>query len=343
MKWNRHTYSDRDFTFIGLSLTIFLGVSAYIGCSMLHVGIADPLVAALILGIGVRLGLPLSNSLERSLQMTWTLCVPVGIFFYGMKNLNFMNYTQVDPKFMILAVAVISVYFGVIFLLGKRLRQKREIMCLTATGSAICGGSAIAIAAPAVNGKADDVSISLLAVVVASLVGLFVGLPFLATTFNLVNETYGILSGSVLQMTGFVKSAASSPPFLLETALPEDVLAQALSVKTFRYLGLLVAIPLFASFVRGKFYIPWVLWLFVGAGLLGTLICIRMPMFYSQSLVRFLNPAYRISWSIAMAALGLNADAKLLLSDEGAKALFVAVCGMFAAILTFFVGYTLIT
>lgn len=288
------------------------------------------------------MGLPLSDTLERALHYTWTLCIPVGIFFYGMKNLNFINDTRIDPRFMILAAAVVTVYFTVVLLLGRKLGQKKEIMCLTATGSAICGGSAIAITAPAVNGKPNDVSISLLAVVVAALIGLFILLPFLAATFNLMDVTYGILCGSILQLTGFVKSAAASTPFLRETQLPEVMMAQALSVKSFRYLGLLVAIPLFASMIRRRFYIPWILWLFLGAGLLGTLIAMNMPVYYSETLVGVLNPCYRISWAIAMAALGLNADVKLLLSDEGAKALIAATGGMAAAIAVFFLGYFLI-
>lgn len=51
MKTTRFKYSDRAFTVLGLALALFLGLSAFLGCTMLNVGYADPLVVALILGI----------------------------------------------------------------------------------------------------------------------------------------------------------------------------------------------------------------------------------------------------------------------------------------------------
>ena len=125
----------------------------------------------------------------------------------------------------------------------------------------------------------------------------------------------------------------------LSRQLPEkELVALALSVKAARYLGLLIAIPLFASLVQKRLYVPWPLWLFLGAGLLGTWIHVTHRTFYSATLIPIVKPLYGISWSVAMAAIGLNADVRQLLSNNGAKALVMALAGCGAAIGTFFIG-----
>lgn len=116
-----------------------------------------------------------------------------------------------------------------------------------------------------------------------------------------------------------------------------------LSVKASRYLGLLIAIPLFASLTQKRLYLPWTLWLFLGAGLLGTWICGAHRDFYHTTLIPAVKPLYGISWSVAMAAIGLNADVRQLLSNNGAKALIMAFTGCGAAMLTFFLGSLLLT
>lgn len=322
----------------GYGLAVGMGITAYILHTVTPSSITDPLVIALILGILARTVIPFHSDLRGAFTAAPRIFIPVGIVLYAVKNLNFIRYGQVEFKTTLLLLVIIAVYIGVILVLGKVLRQKTEITCLTATGSAICGASAIAITAPAVEGESDDVSISLLSVVVAAFIGLFIALPFIAATLNMTSEMYGFFSGSVLQMTGFVKSAASNPPFLTETLSPAQAVKYAMSIKAVRYLGLLAALPLLASITRRKVYLPWVLWLFLGAGIAGTLLCARYPVFYAERMIPVINPCYQILWSVAMAALGLNADARLLLSNQGAKAIVMAMAGMTAAILTFFVG-----
>ena len=227
------------------------------------------------------------------------------------------------------------VYIMLILYLGKKLSQQRKITYLTAAGSAICGASAIAIVAPAIDADSDDISISLLSVAMASFVGLYIIIPFLATSFDMDGELYALLSGSVLQFTGAVRASIADIDYLNSALTKDQLTSLAMSVKAFRYIGLLVVIPLFASYVRKRFHMPGALWIFFISGIIGTLISIVNEQFYSSLLIPFVNPIYEISWSIAMAAVGLNVDMKGLLSNNGSKALIMAFAGFFLAIATF--------
>jgi uncharacterized integral membrane protein (TIGR00698 family) len=322
----------------GLAAAALIGILAYVLKAVWRSPVADPLVIAMVAGVIIRTGVGRRTAFLSGFTAAPRICIPAGIAFYAFRNLNFVQFAEVRPTSIVLGALIVSVYFATILVLGRLLRQKDRISYLTATGSGICGASAIAVASPALDADSDDISVSLLAVTAAAVVALFTILPFVATTFRMTDRTYGLLSGSVLQITGFVKAAVASLPFLTRQLSDNELVSLALSVKAARYLGLMIAIPLFASLIQKRFYIPWVLWLFVGAGILGTWVCAAHRQFYVTTLIPVVKPIYGISWSIAMAAIGLNADVRQLLSNNGAKALIMAFAGCVAAIMTFFIG-----
>jgi uncharacterized integral membrane protein (TIGR00698 family) len=322
----------------GLAVAGLIGSLAYGLTRVLNQPVADPLVVAMISGIMIRTIAGDSAALRRGFSAAPLICIPAGIAFYALKNLNFVTFAEVRPGSLVLTASTLFVYFVTILLVGRALGQKEQVSYLTAAGSAVCGASAIAITAPAVKADSQDISVSILAVTIAAVVALFILLPFVATTCDLTDQSYGILSGAVLQLTGFVKAAAQNVPFLRRELSDQNLVSLALSVKAARYLGLLIAIPLFASFAQKRFYIPWVLWVFLAAGLLGTLICVTHQHFYVQTLIPIVRPIYTVSWAIALAAIGLNVDIRILFSSQGTKALITAFAGCTAAIITFFVG-----
>jgi uncharacterized integral membrane protein (TIGR00698 family) len=322
----------------GLCISVFIGAAAYTASTMTHSPIADPLVAAMLLGIIVRSIIGENERFKLGFGYAVKIFLPIGIPLYAIKNLNFAEYAKMETKMLFVPALLILTYFVVIFVLGKILKQKKEVTYLTAAGSAICGASAIAITSPAVNAESDDVSVSLSAVALAGLVALFIILPFCATVFGMTNKAYGILCGASLQFTGFVKAAMSNVSYLTAEIAADKAASLALSIKAARYLGLLMFIPVFASLSKGKFSVPWILWLFLISGIIGTFIYMRNQGFYGKILIPSIKPVYNVSWSIAMAAVGLNANIKELLSNKGAKALIMAFAGFISAIVVFFIS-----
>ncbi len=78
------------------------------------------------------------------------------------------------------------------------------------------------------------------------------------------------------------------------------------------------------------------------SGLIGTSIYIGNEVFYTDKLIPVIKPVYNILWAIAMAAVGLNADIRELLSNNGTKALIAAFSGFAMAVITFFIGLKII-
>lgn len=327
----------------GILLAVLTGLSGYAIHSALKHPVSDPLVTAIILGIIVRTIIGDKKKLGGGFILATKAFIPIGIIFYAIKNLNFLEAAKIESRIIAVLISVMLVYFGVIFFAGSLLRQKKKITYLTATGSAICGASAIAITSPAVEAEADDISISLIAVTIVTAIGSFFMLPFLAILSGITQKTYLFLAGSTIQLTGFVKIAVENTPFM-DMAIPaKEASSLALSIKAGKYLGLLLIIPLFSSFVRKKFYIPWFLWAFLSAGILGTLIYKTNEYYYTRTLIPAIKPVYDVSWSIAMGAIGLNADIKQLLSNNGAKAIIMAFAGFIASVVAFFIGFYIVS
>ncbi|MBI5409483.1 MAG: putative sulfate exporter family transporter [Nitrospirae bacterium] len=323
----------------GLILAVFVGMSAYMLKIFTQTPILDPLLVALLLGVMVKAATGKLDKLKPGLLSATAIFIPVGIIFYAANNLNFAKLLEVEKSMIAVLIVVMLVYFAVILLLGRLFKQKKQVTYLIATGSAVCGASAIAVTAPAVDAEPDDVSVSLLSVALAAFVGFAIILPFLSSLFDLTCKTHCLLSGSVLQFTGMVKASNEFVNYLKHDMEHPETVQLALSVKSIRYLALLITVPLFASLVKRKFYIPWFLWAFLAAALLGTWFYVSNGSFYKSVLTPYIRPIHEISWSIAMAAIGLNADAKELLSNTGSKAILMAFGGFFAATAAFLIGF----
>ncbi|HAD03506.1 MAG: hypothetical protein A2091_07425 [Desulfuromonadales bacterium GWD2_61_12] len=302
---------------------------------LLHAPVLDPLLFSLLLGILLRALLKdRINPTDAATRVGHGLILP-GIICYAVANLEFTTVASLPPRSLLLLAIVVAICFGTIFLLGRHLGQTREITSLVATGSAICGASAIAITAPAVRARSEDVSISLLAVTMSALVALFVVLPFCGALLRMVPADYALLSGSLLQFTGFVKEAMAQFHFQGGGAGMVDATRLAMLVKATRYLALIVCIPLVASLAHGRLTLPLSLWLYLGAGIGGTLFHATYPLAYATYLLPFAQLGYQLLWSVTMAAIGLSADVRDLLSVNGYRAFWMALAGFVAALLSF--------
>lgn len=316
----------RTKSFKGLFIAGILGMIA-VGIQVSSgIPILDPLLLALVFGIITNSFFKFNDDYKFGFLFAPSIFIPIGVIFYGAANLNFQMIHNVEPNNVLLIIIVLLIYTITTLILASIFKIKDKVSFLLVTGSSICGASAIAITSKSIDAEPDDISLSLIPIFVAALIGLFVILPFVHVFFNLSNIEYGVLSGTVMQFTGFVKAAV--------TNFPKDIQSTALSVKALRYMGLLFFIPLFSSFSRGKFYIPWFLWAFLFTGILFSL----LPTELTTNLRPVCVIILRILWSMAMAAIGLNANLKKLFTKEGLISFTVCFSSFLIAVSIFLTG-----
>ena len=149
--------------------------------------------------------------------------------------------------------------FGV----GKMLVVKAKTSALISSGTAICGGSAIAAVGPAIDAESDDMSIALGTVFVLNSVALFT-FPIIGHAIDLSQNQFGVWAAIAIHDTSSVVGAAGT--------YGSEALAVATTVKLARALWIAPVALLFAYLFRDrvngkkvKVAIPWFIFLFVAA------------------------------------------------------------------------------
>ncbi len=163
-----------------------------------------------------------------------------------------------------LTVCSITIVLTVGYLLGRWMGIDRKMAHLISSGTAICGGSAIAAVAPAIEAKTEQISISLGVVFLLNSIALII-FPIMGHYFELTQHQFGLWSAIAIHDTSSVVGAAAT--------YGEEALKVATTVKLTRALWIipisLLSVFLFRSKSR-KISIPWFIALFVGAMLLNS-------------------------------------------------------------------------
>jgi uncharacterized integral membrane protein (TIGR00698 family) len=174
-----------------------------------------------------------------------------------------MNLTAVISSsktgFLETIVSVTTVMLLGIFL-GKLFKVEKNITLLIATGTAICGGSAIAAIAPILNSKNYQNSFALIVVFVLNAVALLL-FPFIGHTLGLSQETFGNWAAIAIHDTSSVVGAGA--------IYGEKALQVATTVKLIRALWI-IPLSLVIAFLtkngdKKSIKFPWFILFFVFA------------------------------------------------------------------------------
>lgn len=138
-----------------------------------------------------------------------------------------------------------------------RMKINKKTGYLISSGTAICGGSAIAAIGPVIKADESQMSVSLGTVFILNAIALFV-FPILGHYFGLTQHQFGLWSAIAIHDTSSVVGASS--------AYGEEALKVATTVKLTRALWI-IPIAFVTSFIfkskSEKVYIPWFILFFV--------------------------------------------------------------------------------
>lgn len=166
------------------------------------------------------------------------------------------------------AITVVSVlvtmFFGIA--LSRILGVNKNTGLLISSGTAICGGSAIAAVAPVLEAKNNEISFSLAVVFVLNAVGLFI-FPAIGHLLQMDQTHFGYWAAIAIHDTSSVVGACS--------AYGEQALQVGTTVKLTRTLWIIplaLSIAFFNKKNTSKINIPWFIFLFVVAIVIGNYI-----------------------------------------------------------------------
>jgi uncharacterized integral membrane protein (TIGR00698 family) len=149
------------------------------------------------------------------------------------------------------------------FLIGKLLSVRGTTSYLISTGTAICGGSAIAAIGPILRASDEEMAVALGTVFILNSIALFI-FPTIGASLQLSQSQFGLWSALAIHDTSSVVGAASR--------YGNQALVIATTVKLARALWI-VPLALATAAVRhsrSKIQIPWFIFLFCLAAVVNT-------------------------------------------------------------------------
>lgn len=199
----------------GLALVAAVTVGAY------GLSVAVPVLSPLIWGVFIAMALvavrPLPAVLEPGARFAARRLLRIGVALMGLR-LGVDQLAAVGlPALGVLAITVPATLAGTLWL-GRRLGLPRDMSLLVATGTAICGASAVAAMDAATDARREDVTVAVATVTLFGTAALVL-LPLLGAILGLGSAAFGTWVGaSVHEVAQVVAAATPGGPAALETA-----------------------------------------------------------------------------------------------------------------------------
>lgn len=321
----------RETVWPGYVLAATVAAAAYIVGHLILPDVGAAIIA-IVLGAVVRNVLPIPATTTAGCKRIVRRGIPIAIVMMG-AGLNLALFRSVGPAALFITVVGIVLSMVGAFYVGRALGLGPRTSLLIGAGTGICGNSAIVAVAPLIDSDDDDLVLSMGAV---NLFGLLVVLawPLIGTALALNDGQYGVWCGTTIHAVpqvaaaGFARGAdTDAGPIATAVKLVRVTLLAPMMV----LLALMYARRHVADGASGSRIIihyarlvPGFVWGFVALAMLSTLGLLPSIQFeigapwrdvvtnYSFSLAGMFKESGKILLTLAMAAIGLEVNVRLL-------------------------------
>ena len=300
----------------GVLLCLALAVPAW------ALGRAVPIVGAPIFAILIGMALSFFKRpavLEAGIGFSGRKVLQYSIILLGF-SLDLGVVLRVGAQSLAVMLFTLSAAFITAYLVGKALKLDANLKILVGVGTSICGGSAIAAAAPVIQASSEEVTLSISTIFLFNIVAVFL-FPALGHVMGMSQAAFGLWAGTAINDTSSVVAAAFS--------YGETAGHFATVVKLTRTL-MIIPVTLVLAFARARGarggearidmarIVPWFVLGFLAASLVRSLGVLPEPVCAA------LNEAGKFGICTAMIAIGLNANPVTLLRN-GARPIFLGL------------------
>lgn len=193
------------------------------------------------------------------------------------------------------------------WLIGRKLlKVERDTSYLISSGTAICGGSAIAAVGPVLKAKDTEMSVALGTVFILNAIALFV-FPVIGHALDMTQQQFGMWAAIAIHDTSSVVGAGA--------AYGEEALQVATTIKLTRALWI-IPLALATSFIfksKGqKISIPWFILFFVLAMIFNTYVLSTTEV--GTMIGHYINDFARKSLTITLFFIGASLSSDVLKS-----------------------------
>ena len=273
---------------------------------------------------------------DEGIKYTSKKLLQYAIILLGFE-MNLFNVFKVGKQTLLLMIFTLSAAFLTAFLFGKLLKLDYNTKTLIGVGSAICGGSAIAAAAPVIKAKDEEIARSISTIFLFNVIAAFL-FPFLGHLLGMTDHTFGLWAGTAVNDTSSVVAAGY--------AFSDSAGNLAVIVKLTRTL-MIVPITLILAFITSKKsadkssdynfikIFPWFVLGFIAASVIRTFL--PMP----TEITHFLSQSGKFIIVMAMASIGLNTNIVKLIKNGLKPILLGFLCWTSISVVSLAVQYGL--
>lgn len=251
--------SNKNFSFRNISTREVIFILGLIFC--ISPFASPPIALAVGLVIALTIGHPYLHLNHKATKILLQASV-VGLGF----GMNLGTVMKVGKEGIMFTIISIFGTLGLGFIIGKSLKIHKKTSHLIASGTAICGGSAIAAVGPILNANDQEMSVALGTVFILNSIALFI-FPVIGHWLNLSQTQFGFWAGIAIHDTSSVVGAAAK--------YGKVALQTATTVKLARALWIVPVAFLTSFLFKGnskKISIPYFIFLFILASIVRTYI-----------------------------------------------------------------------
>ena len=293
-------------------------------------------VIAIIAGMIVTMFWDNKGKAEPGIKWTSRVILQTAVVLLGF-GMNLGVIFQTGKQSLPIIICTITTSLIIAWILQKALKVPANTSILVGVGSSICGGSAIAAAAPVIGADDDEIAQSIAVIFFFNvLAAIFFPILGKAIGFDTVNgESFGIFAGTAINDTSSVTAAASTWDSMWN--LGSETLNKAVTVKLTRTLAI-IPITLGLSLIQAKKSIkegkqttkfslkrafPMFILYFVIAAIITT-VCVHMGV--DAGVFQPIKELSKFMIIMAMAAIGLNGNVIQLIKTGGKPIIVGASC-----------------
>lgn len=186
-----------------------LGVAAALAALALGIGKSLPLLGvsltAILLGIILGNTYGVRPAWEKGLAFSAKKGLQLAIILLGF-TFTIGQVSAVGLASLKVSLITICLALLVAYLVGKKLKLGDKLSLLIGFGTAICGGSAIAAAAPVLEADEEDLALSLSTIFFFNILAVFV-FPLLGHVMGMTDQAFGLWAGTAINDTSSVVAA----------------------------------------------------------------------------------------------------------------------------------------
>ncbi len=236
-----------------------------------------PVISApLALLCGLAFALIFPNPYPKFNKKTSKYLLQVAVVCLGF-NMNLQESLKSGSEGMLFTVMSVVGVMALGVLVGYWLHINRKTAYLISSGTAICGGSAIAAVGPVLKANENEMAVSLGVIFILNSLGLFI-FPPLGHIFEMTQQQFGTWAAIAIHDTSSVVGAGE--------AYGEEALQIATLIKLTRALWI-IPLAIATMFIfrdkTAKISIPWFIFIFVLAMVVNTYV--TLPAWFVSSMV----------------------------------------------------------